>query len=150
SLLKHRPYCRVVGHDRFHFICYHNMLSFKVSYLSSYISASLTDSNSSTISLDGLDTRLNIIIARDENIKPGIISYISNTPPERLYQSRSVTPPTIIPAIAPERVILFQKRANRISGPKVAPMPPHAQETRLNMELLGSSPRNIAITDTII
>ena len=50
----------------------------------------------------------------------------------------TVAPPASMPAMAPERVMRFQKRENSTSGPNVAPKPAQANETIVNITLFLS------------
>ena len=54
------------------------------------------------------------------------------------FQTNTMIPPESIPAMAPARLIRFQKSENRITGPKVAPNPAHAKETMEKMTLFSS------------
>ena len=58
----------------------------------------------------------------------------------------TIAPPPIIPAIAPGRLIRFQKSEKSIRGPNVAPKPAHANDTILNIALFSSSAITIAIS----
>ena len=85
--------------------------------------------------------RLTIIIEASERMNAGTISYSVKIPPsaERFFQTRTVMPPTSIPAKAPFHVVRLQKSAVRTIGPNVAPSPAHAKDTTLKTELLGLS-----------
>ena len=62
------------------------------------------------------------------------------------FQIRTLAPPVTMPAIAPARVVRFQKSEKSMIGPKVAPKPAQANETRLNITLFSS---HATITPTI-
>ena len=82
-------------------------------------------SNSSWISLLGSwSNKLTTKIAMVDKIKPGTISYKPNQP--NCFHTRTVIPPTKIPAIHPFRVMRFQIKEIKIAGPKAAPNPAHA------------------------
>ncbi len=119
-------------------------MSFFVSYF-----IFLTTSYSSVISFEGAGViRLNIMIARQDTMKAGRSSYISQTPPKgltRYFQMNTIAPPDIIPAMAPYLFERLQKRANSTTGPKAAPNPAHANETIPNTELSGFLARKAAI-----
>ena len=95
-------------------------------------------------------------ITNADNKNPGTISYKLNIPPKAtpsLLQIITLTPPVIIPAIAPFLVVLFQKSENNTIGPNVAPNPAHANETIVNTELSGSLAiiaATTAITNSVI
>ena len=64
-----------------------------------------------------------------EMTNAGSSSYIAKTPPigaMRYFQTNTITPPTIMPLMAPHLLQRFQNRLNRTTGPKVAPKPEHA------------------------
>src|SRR3954449_2193381 len=84
-------------------------------------------------------------------IKPGTISYNWNgiTPASvKLAQRITVTAPEIIPARAPQLVILRQNKLSRIIGPKEPPKPAQAYETRSKIVLSCSKASSAATTDT--
>ena len=51
------------------------------------------------------------------------------------FQTNTLIPPASIPAMAPVRVVLFQKSEKSMIGPKVAPKPAHAKDTRVKITL---------------
>ena len=64
------------------------------------------------------------------------------------FQIKIIRPPAIIPASAPLRLDLRQKRASSMVGPKAAPKPAHAKETTRKTELLGFQARIMATAAT--
>lgn len=90
----------------------------------------LNASNSAIISGSlFLSKRLTTTARTKQTINAGRISYtpkIGATVAGILCQATTVTPPPIKPAIAPFAVAPFQKRANKTSGPNVAPKPAQA------------------------
>ena len=67
----------------------------------------------------------------------------------RRFQTNTITPPPIMPAMAPARLIRFQNRLKSISGPKVAPKPAQAKETMVKMTLSSSMAIKIAMAQMI-
>ena len=60
------------------------------------------------------------------------------------FQTNTITPPEIMPARAPWRLLRFQNRAKSITGPKAAPKPAQAKDTMVNTELSGFQASRIA------
>ena len=105
----------------------------------------------SITSLDGFPVaRLTTIITNVAKINAGNSSYTANIPPSLAipnFHMNIIAPPAIIPDTIPYLLALFQKSEQRTTGPNAAPKPAHANETILNTELVGSSAKNIDITD---
>src|SRR5699024_2983274 len=108
-------------------------------YFSFYSLARRTvSSNSSSIDCSGLLIKLTITVTIVLNKKPGASSYNSKMPPlKKSPQITTVAAPTIIPAIAPPRVIRCQQRDKTISGPKAAPKPAQAYPTKSSTDESG-------------
>ena len=69
-------------------------------------------------------------------------------PPDRFAQTAATTAPVVMPASAPQRVSRRQKRASSTTGPKEAPKPAQANETRLRMLSLACHAMMAATTET--
>ena len=68
----------------------------------------------------------------------------------RYFQINTIAPPDTIPASAPHLFVRFQKRAQRINGPKAAPNPAHAKDTIAKTELSGLEAMITPITEITI
>jgi len=77
-----------------------------------------------------LESRETTKITIQDRIKAGSSSYSPKIPPKGFRSSfhrNTMPPPEIIPAMIPDRVVLFQS----IAGPNVAPKPAQAKETKV-------------------
>ena len=68
--------------------------------------------------------------------------------PDQQVQINTVAAPESIPAMAPARVVRFQKSENSSSGPKVAPKPAQAKDTMVKITLFSSSAMMIPMAAT--
>ena len=68
---------------------------------------------------------------------PGVLTIMFQTPPgppEAKPQMDDTTVPTTTPDTAPQKLNLLQYRASKMLGPKAAPIPPKAYDTRSRIE----------------
>ena len=97
-----------------------------------------TLSKRATTSDDG--ARVNSVIttaAPAPAANPGVPTIMFQTPPGRLEakpQMDDTTVPTTTPDTAPQKLNRLQYRASKMLGPKVAPIPPKAYDTRSRIE----------------